>query len=158
MPTCKCGARFTKHGRQTMCKSCAKEAHKEYCKQYNLTYDYKPTKQQQQQWYYKRKQSGKDAEYKKSYAEKYKTLVLNHYCNNNPQCICCGQKQREFLTVDHIHGNGAEHRKQIHGNIYVWLVKHNYPEGYQIMCINCNVCKGNVDKPYCRVHHPEIYV
>ncbi len=43
-----------------------------------------------------------------------------------------------FLTIDHIDGSGAEHRKKLTVSITKWLAKHNYPEGFQILCWNCN--------------------
>ena len=65
------------------------------------------------------------------------------------KCACCGDKNIIFLTVDHINGNGSEHRKSIQSNykmtgtnFYRWLRKHNYPkDNYQILCFNCNFAK-----------------
>jgi hypothetical protein len=53
-----------------------------------------------------------------------------------------------FLTIDHIENNGAEHRRQQRNgqnkghDIYAWLRKNNYPEGFQVLCYNCNCAKG----------------
>jgi len=56
-------------------------------------------------------------------------------------CACCGEPEPLFLEIDHIENNGAEHRKKI-GNsaksIVEWLAKNNYPNGFQILCANCN--------------------
>ncbi len=79
--------------------------------------------------------------------KKIKQEVLDHYGNC---CNCCGEADFKSLTVDHIHGNGAQHRKEISGkNQYKaavsmchWLKKNNYPPGFQILCSQCNFLKG----------------
>jgi hypothetical protein len=63
-----------------------------------------------------------------------------------PICICCGETERMFLTLDHVNNDGAEHRRQIQSgneskNLYTWLKKHGYPSGFQVMCQNCNTGK-----------------
>lgn len=60
------------------------------------------------------------------------------------KCNCCGETERYFLTIDHINNDGAEHRKTFkkgEKNIYTWLYKHNFPTGFQILCMNCNFGK-----------------
>lgn len=59
------------------------------------------------------------------------------------KCICCKCKTIEFLTIDHIDGGGAKHRKQVDSNVfYQWLKKNSYPkDNYQILCFNCNYAK-----------------
>lgn len=66
-------------------------------------------------------------------------------------CKCCGETTPQFLTVDHVNNDGAEFRRrefprksQSNGAghwTYAWLVKHNFPEGFQILCMNCNYGK-----------------
>lgn len=64
------------------------------------------------------------------------------------QCACCGESLPEFLTVDHIDGGGNQHRRSLSRSsdsgyrIYGWLERNNYPEGFQILCWNCNLAKG----------------
>ena len=55
-------------------------------------------------------------------------------------CACCGETEPIFLTIDHINNNGNEHRKTISAGyaMYLWLKKNNYPEDFQILCMNCN--------------------
>lgn len=64
-------------------------------------------------------------------------------------CQCCGISEPQFLTIDHMRGDGSEHRREIFGNnkfagsrFYRWLKKENWPEGFQVLCFNCNVAKG----------------
>lgn len=70
-----------------------------------------------------------------------KLEVFNVY--GGPVCACCGEKALPFLTIDHIHGGGREHRRIIGGghNFYSWLKKNHYPTGYQVLCMNCNFGK-----------------
>ena len=72
-----------------------------------------------------------------------KRLVLNNYSENNLRCSCCGETELEFLTINHINGGGVYHRKQLGGgNFYRWLKRNNYPEGYNVLCSNCNSSLG----------------
>lgn len=66
------------------------------------------------------------------------------------KCVCCGEATAEFLTIDHIDGNGAEHRKhlprskQSGAGFYLWLREQGYPkDNYQLLCMNCNFAKGH---------------
>ena len=81
---------------------------------------------------------------KKSY-EKIRFKVLSHYGGNPPKCKNCGFDDMNALTLDHIKNNGAEHRRQIgcRGgySYYNWFVKNNFPDGYQVLCANCNQIK-----------------
>lgn len=61
------------------------------------------------------------------------------------KCACCGETEPMFLSIDHIENNGAEHRREITGkrnsagyHTYKWLYDNNFPEGYQVFCMNCN--------------------
>ena len=86
---------------------------------------------------------------------RYRLQALNYYCNNLPKCQCsgCDETQIEFLTIDHIGGGGNKHRREIKrnqsskrinpsGSIYRWLKKHNYPDGFRVLCYNCNCVRG----------------
>lgn len=81
----------------------------------------------------------------KEYRRRRRLQVIEHYSNGTNACACCGEKHIEFLTIDHINNDGAEHRKKIGlggGATYGWLVKNNYPKGYQVLCFNCNCAIG----------------
>jgi hypothetical protein len=56
------------------------------------------------------------------------------------KCNSCGENKIAFLEIDHIDNNGGVLRKidsrQV--NIYRWLRLNNYPNGYQVLCSNCN--------------------
>jgi len=75
----------------------------------------------------------------REYRKKIKERVLSHYGKGNPKCECCGEQIKEFLCIDHIGGGGTKHRNQIgKGYLYFWLIKNNFPEGFRILCYNCN--------------------
>ena len=96
----------------------------------------------------------------KKKAQEYKKLVFEHYGGIPPFCVCCGELHNEFLSLDHINGRRCKDRRELKlagASFYRWLVQHDYPEGYQILCMNCNHAKSNHKQRLCPVHHPELY-
>ena len=76
---------------------------------------------------------------------KNKDVVFSHYSFGKPECTCCGEKEMKFLCIDHINNDGALHRKnygRVGHRIYTWLKNKGYPEGYQVLCFNCNNAKA----------------
>jgi hypothetical protein len=71
---------------------------------------------------------------------------LEHYSGKHPHCTCCGETHNIFLTVDHVNGDGAEHRKELGvkggAEFYRWLIANDFPPGFTILCMNCNFAKG----------------
>lgn len=70
-------------------------------------------------------------------------------------CKCCGEDIPEFLTVDHVNGDGAAHRKACGKGrkIYADLKQRGFPQdGFRLLCFNCNIALGFYG--YCP-HHPE---
>lgn len=68
--------------------------------------------------------------------------VISHY---GGKCACCGESGLVFLCVDHIDGDGAEHRRETKTStgikFYRWLIKNKFPRGFQVLCWNCNSAK-----------------
>lgn len=68
------------------------------------------------------------------------------------KCKCCGEVEEQFLTIDHINNDGASHRRAIGGKngngkgmgarTWKWLKDNNYPKGFQVLCMNCNLGKS----------------
>lgn len=71
-----------------------------------------------------------------------KVRVLSHY---SPSLTCqrCGFSDLRALTIDHVNGQGNIHRRQLGlgsrggHTFYAWLVRAGFPEGYQVLCMNC---------------------
>lgn len=73
--------------------------------------------------------------------QKLKRYIMDTY---GGCCICCGEYDLRFLTIDHINNDGQEHRKQgvgCGGNIYRWLRNNGFPKGFQTLCYNCNIAR-----------------
>ena len=70
-----------------------------------------------------------------------KIEVLSHYSNGSPRCAKCGEARLAALSIDHINDDGAEHRRQIKSFSYWWLKREGYPEGFQVLCMNCQWIK-----------------
>ena len=84
--------------------------------------------------------SGKKAIVEKARYEMYRDAAITAY---GGECNCCGEKTPAFLTIDHINGGGAEHRRSLRGlPIGNFLKKNNYPSGYRVLCWNCNAADG----------------
>lgn len=119
--------KWTTDGLQSWCKECIKKSRKDY---YNRDIE-------------KLRKKGRDDR------KKEKLALINAY---GGKCVCCGESQWEFLTIDHINNDGAEHRRRLGKGIkskgsttMVWryLRKNGYPKGeFQLLCFNCNCAKG----------------
>lgn len=73
-----------------------------------------------------------------------RSLVFEAY--GGARCVCCGESQTAFLSVDHIYNDGGNMRKSsAHPTsstaFYSWLKRNNFPPGFQILCMNCNTGK-----------------
>jgi hypothetical protein len=71
-----------------------------------------------------------------SHSQKYRVLEVYGL-----SCQCCGDEHFEFLTIDHIEGGGAAHRRKVH-NFYSWVIRNNFPPGFRTLCMNCNFADG----------------
>jgi len=74
---------------------------------------------------------------------KYK-VMLHYSKSDKPICECCNESCLIMLTIDHINGNGNQHRiKETNGRgadtFYRWLRNNNYPAEYRVLCFNCNI-------------------
>jgi hypothetical protein len=70
---------------------------------------------------------------------RHRLACLHHYSGPTPHCACCGEAGLPFLCMDHINNDGAAHRKALRTTfITTWLVKNGFPEGFQVLCYNCN--------------------
>lgn len=96
----------------------------------------------------------KDKEFRetnKEYMSKYckrrrydnRLQCLSYYTEKRLSCNCCNIDDISLLTIDHINGGGGKHKIENRiKDIYTWLIDNNYPDGYQVLCHNCNSGKG----------------
>jgi hypothetical protein len=88
---------------------------------------------------------------RRRYRQNVRRRVFRHY---GTRCACCGAT--DALTIDHVNGNGSEHRaklgaKGVGEHFYHWLVVNGFPPGFQTMCEPCNQSKAR--GPACRLDH-----
>jgi len=85
-------------------------------------------------------------QYNRNRRRELREKIISHYSNGLNKCECCGENHFEFLQIDHLNGNGEIHRKEIKRSageaFYTWLIKNNYPDGYRVLCSNCNQSLG----------------
>ena len=111
-----------------------------------------------------RKERDSKPEYKAKAKERQQNArlkVLQYYSkhlskSDIPCCRCCGEKSHiGFLALDHIAGrkemdSEPELVKLGYSSSLVktallnWIIKNNFPDGFQILCHNCNYAKGIV--------------
>lgn len=99
--------------------------------------------------FYRAENPEKWSGYNKKHRLKLKRQVMDAY---GGACACCGETELTFLTIDHINDDGAEHRRQLAAEkggswgqagspTYRWLRDNGFPEGFQVLCANCNCGK-----------------
>ena len=102
---------------------------------------------------YKQKYQELNKEYLKTYNKEYslnvKRKILGHYSNSTLTCAHCGFSDIRALSIDHINGQGNKHVKALGigrgAAFYSWLIKNNYPVGFQVLCMNCQWIKREVN-------------
>ena len=58
------------------------------------------------------------------------------------KCNCCGESNLVFLEIDHMNNDAM--RRVLKGEprkgpkLYRWLIKNEFPDGFQVLCRNCN--------------------
>jgi len=71
-----------------------------------------------------------------------KICALQVYSNGKMSCVLCEEDDIDVLTIDHIQGGGNQHRKianlKCGEATYKWLQKNKYPNGFRVLCRNCN--------------------
>lgn len=133
------------NGRGSRCKKCKSEAQKVY---------YRNNVDRQRKWSGDWKKAHPEAEQarKKRHRDRMRDEVLSHYGH---VCACCGLA--ENLSVDHVFGDGIKHRtgphRAISGGLWGWLIRNNFPAGFQILCRECNASKQT--GPCCWLLHED---
>ena len=90
----------------------------------------------------------------RAWRESVRARVFGHYGST---CACCGTAER--LSIDHVNGDGKQHREEVLGEgrawdsyaFYRWLIRNGFPDGLQTLCFPCNQSKGTRER--CRLDH-----
>ena len=88
--------------------------------------------------------------------KKVKLEVFAHYSHRYPP-YCAnpfGQHSAPYtdmraLSIDHVQGGGTVHRWKLGFSGYhfwTWLKKQGLPEGYQVLCMNCQFIKRHTNR------------
>jgi hypothetical protein len=83
-------------------------------------------------------------EYHRNQQRKLRDAMIAEY---GGKCTCCGENRREFLTLDHKNGDGAEMRRKdgCHHNRKT-IARMNREgwdhENFTLLCMNCNFSRG----------------
>lgn len=81
------------------------------------------------------------------YRRKLRFDVMSHYGDH---CVCCGETNKFFLSLDHINNDGKAHRLTVGkgkfssggANFFRHVRNAGYPPHLQILCFNCNHAKA----------------
>lgn len=94
-------------------------------------------------WYWRHREPAKAAAIERRRALRREVLAAY-----GGACECCGEATPEFLSVDHVHGNGGAHRREIGAGqgdttaVLRWLKRHNFPrDGFRLLCFNCHLAR-----------------
>lgn len=123
-------------------------------REYNQRNNAKVTAQKREYWHKKKATNPEwvEAERKRGlqYWHSLRREVINAY--GGMKCACCGETEEQFLSIDHINNDGADHRRKltgktgkvvgITGGMYLWIKRNNYPPTFQVLCMNCNFGKA----------------
>lgn len=95
--------------------------------------------------------------YTLSHNKRNREKVFDHY---GRRCNCCGETGIQFLTIDHVNNDGSLYRKEtgLGSSFYRWLIKNDFPEGFQTLCMNCNFAKGKTNEGGICPHQKETYM
>lgn len=99
---------------------------------------------------YRTKEDAKNDRRKRDRKKYYmmKNEVFSHY---SPELKCrqCGFSDIRALSIDHIEGGGRKHLQDNDiwsgTGLYLWLKRNNYPEGFQVLCMNCQAIKRSIN-------------
>ena len=128
---------------------------KEYSKKYNATYystpEAKAKRSTPEYKAYLKKYQKKDDDQRLKILQGYSKRLSN---SDVPCCNCCGiHSHVDFLALDHIFGRvemdsmpelvAIGYSSKLENNkLKDWIIRNNFPDGFQILCHNCNFAKG----------------
>lgn len=135
--------------RQHTCIECARKAHAERMRKARAA---NPEKYRKHQAEHRERHTERCRRQRRESGERLRDLVFEAY--GGYRCACCGETCKSMLTIDHVNNDGNEHRKKLsRGKVYATarsglgeylyrdLRDRGFPEGFQVLCYNCNVSK-----------------
>jgi len=139
-------------GNQKYCSSCQGPAGRERARLYSRIY-YRANREMCIELTRRSQQKNRESylrtrrEYEAKKIRRVIPLVLGHYSGGSFVCGCCGQSERDFLTIDHVDGQGYKMKRELGvprggSELYRWLVRNQFPPGFAVLCANCNSSKG----------------
>jgi len=128
---------------------------KEYSKKYNAIYystpEAKAKKSTPEYKAYLKKYQKKDDDQRLKILQGYSKRLSN---SDIPCCNCCGLNEYlDFLALDHIIGKKqmdsipelvklGYSSQMVTKELFSWIIDNDFPDGFQILCHNCNFAKG----------------
>ena len=112
------------------CKRIAKESSQRYLEKHRDDPEYKKSRvEATQKW----------REKNPDHLVDLRIEVLEAY---GGKCVCCGESNLDFLTLDHVNNDG--HLEEYRGgpSQYYKLKRDNWPSNIQILCYNCNCARA----------------
>lgn len=131
-----------KNYRQHTCKPCYLVKHSARARACRAR---KPEKYRAQQRNHRQKHLLLVREQRKQSGVRLKLRVFEAY--GGGKCVCCSEECMTMLTIDHINNDGSQHRQSLAKykgasvDMYRWLEREGFPEGFQVLCYNCNLSK-----------------
>jgi len=137
--------RHSESGRRWSCQSCERarvnawveDNHAQHLAKCRARYQKDPSKR----WTEERKQRARQ-----SGREQNARLRAQVYAAYGGQCVCCGERNEKFLSLDHVNNDGKRHRSELGftggASLYRWAIRNGYPKTLQLLCFNCNMGKA----------------
>jgi len=88
-----------------------------------------------------RKRHKKNAEQERLYARRVRKIArqacLDHYGH---KCSLCESKS--YLCIDHIGGKNGDSKYREGAELWLWLQRKGFPDGFRTLCMRCNGVDG----------------
>jgi hypothetical protein len=88
-------------------------------------------------------------EHRKGRFRQDRLSALLHYSGGDIKCVCCGERNIDFLTLDHVNNDGAAHRRSMGAakvggqSFYARLRVAGYTyRDLVVACFNCNMARA----------------
>jgi len=146
---------------RAICKPCLREYNRLYYREYRAVDPGRYRDPERSRKYSRRYREThpeyveRERQWKRERDRKKREAVFDHY---GRVCACPGCGATSNLSIDHLNGDGADHRIEIWGSqrgggstMHWWLVAQGFPDGYQVLCMRCNQRRGR--GAACRLQH-----